>query len=499
MNSTEDFDYKKYLLLVSKKKYLFVILALTIMTGVVITSYLLPKRYEAKCTVFIEKSVIGELVKGIAVSPSFEDKLKVLAYTMKSRNLLLKVFDDLGFDFNKQGDSQQEKMVRNFQGRTDIKLKDSEGLFIVSYSDNDPRIARDFVNALVHRYVTENSASKRAESNDASRFLGEQITTIKARLEEAESRTNSYKQDKGSVLAQNEGVVLAEIGEAQQRLNDLSIKRRQLENMQSLAKKNDPLNAKLAGLQKKQQELGLVYTDTHPELIATKNEIASIKEQLQQGSAKEDLAAVTAPEVEKITMELNSLHEAENNQKSLIASKRSLLRNIPAARTGLDELEREKNSQKNLYEQLVARYGQSEVSQQMEVQDKATIFRIVDPAILPTKPFSPQRVKIILLGIVGGLLASFGFLVLLDHLDTSVRNVETLRSLGVPVLAVVPTIDNPSELQAVRKIDLWFYSIAGACFLLILATVPLELLRDLSIDAFNSADIKMYLSTLTLK
>lgn len=499
MNNTEDFDYKKYLRLVSKKKYLFVILALMIMTAVVITSYLLPKRYEAKCTVFIEKGVISELVKGIAISPSFEDKLKVLAYTMKSRNLLLKVFNDLGFDFNKQGEGLQEKMVRNFQGRTDIKMKDSEGLFIVSFSDKDPRVARDFVNALVHRYVVENSASKRAESNDASRFLGDQITTIKAKLDEVESRANSYMRDKGSVLAQNEGAVLAEIDEAQQKINDLAIKRRQLENMQNLAKKNDPLQAKLAGLQKKQRELEVIYTDNHPEIVGTKNEIASIKEQLKLGSAKDDLAAGNALEVEKITMELNSLRETERNQKRLIASKQSLLRSIPAARTGLDELERERNSQKSMYEQLVARYGQSEMSKQMDVQDKATTFRIVDPAILPTKPFSPQRVKIILLGIVGGLVASFGFLVLQDHLDTSVRNVESLKSLGVPVLAVVPIIDNPFEREALRKRDYWFYCITGLCFLFILATVPLEMLRDLSIDVFNTADFKTYLTNLNFK
>ena len=145
-------------------------------------------------------------------------------------------------------------------------------------------------------------------------------------------------------------------------------------------------------------------------------------------------------------------------------------------------MERERNSQKYLYEQLVARYGQSEVSKQMEVQDKATTFRIVDPAILPTTPYSPQRVKMILFGIVGGLLTSFGFLVLLDHLDKSVRNVESLKSLGIQVLAVVPTIENTLELEALRKRDYWFYGVVATCFLMILATVPLELMRYMSLD-----------------
>src|SRR5665647_185624 len=127
MNNTSEYDYKKYLHLINKKKYLFVILALLIMIGVVITSYLLPEKYEAKSTVFIEKSVISELVKGIAITPSFEDKLKVLAYSLKSRTLLLKVFNDLDLNVNKQSNGQLENMVREFQDKTDIKLKDKEG------------------------------------------------------------------------------------------------------------------------------------------------------------------------------------------------------------------------------------------------------------------------------------------------------------------------------------------------------------------------------------
>ena len=198
-------------------------------------------------------------------------------------------------------------------------------------------------------------------------------------------------------------------------------------------------------------------------------------------------------------MELKTLRDIEKNQRRFIASQQSILRSIPAVRTGLNELEQERNSQKNLYDQLIARYRQSEVSKQMEVQDKATTFRIVDPAILPTRPYSPQRVKIILLGIIGGIAASFGLLVLRDHLDKSVRNVDSLKSLGVQVLAVVPTIENQIELLSSRRRDYWFYGIAATCFMLILATVPLELMRYLSVDIFNVAEMKTHLNTLTLK
>lgn len=490
MQGSADYDYKKYLHLIAKKKYLFVSLALVIMAGVAGASFMLTERYEAKCTVFIEKSLISELVKGIGITSSSEDRLRGLAYTLKSRSLLLKVFEDLGLNTGKQNSEQLEKMVRGFQENTDVKLKDKEGLFIITFINENPRVARDYVNALVRRYIEENITSKREESYGATSFLSGQINSIKAKLEDAEARENSYRRDNGGVLAQSEVALLSDVAQAQQRIAELEIKRRQLETLQSMARRNDPLKAKLAVLKKRQQELGLVYTDIHPEVVEVNNEIAALTGQLQSGAARADSANDNSPELEKIAMELNSLRDAENNQRRFIASRQSLLRSIPAARSGLEELEREKNSQKLLYEQLVTRYGQSEVARQMEMQNKATTFRIEDPALLPDKPFSPNRVKIILLGIIGGVAASFGFLVLLDRLDKSVRNIESLKTLGVQVLAVIPAIENPAELQAARKRDCWFYGIAAVCFALILATIPLELLRPLSLDFLKSLTLK---------
>lgn len=500
MNNPDDMDYKKYLQLISKKKYLFVILALLIMSGVVITSYMIPERYEAKCTVFIEKSVISDLVKGIAITPSLEDKIRVLAYAMKSRTLLLKVFNDIDLNVGRQNNAQLEKTVKEFQDNTDVKVNGKEGLFVITFNSESPRVARDYVNALVRRYIEENITSKREESYGATDFLGEQIATIKAKLEEAENRINSYKREKGNVLAQDEASLLAAIGDAQQRIDEIVIKRRQLESLLGIAGKNDPLKGRLVALQKKQQELGLVYTDNHPEVIEIKNQIVAVKQQLKAGgAARAEMVDTPTVEMEKMSMELSSLRAAENNQRRLIASRQMLLQSMPAARTRLGELESERNSQKALYEQLVVRYGQSEVAKQMEVQDKTTTFRIVDLAVLPTKPYTPQRIKIILLGIVGGVAASFGFLVLLDRLDTSVRNVDSLKSLGIQVLAVVPTIENPVEMEAIRKRDYWFYGIAAACFMLILATIPLELMRSLSLDMFSSGEIKTQQNKLTLK
>src|ERR1039457_746567 len=131
--ASNEFDYKQYITLIKRNKKLCLISALTIMTIITLVSYLLPNKYQAKSIVFIEKSVIAELVKGLAVSPSVEDKIKALTYAINSRTLILKVLDELDLNLKKNGGAEQENLIREIQKNTEVTIR--EGLFIISYQD----------------------------------------------------------------------------------------------------------------------------------------------------------------------------------------------------------------------------------------------------------------------------------------------------------------------------------------------------------------------------
>lgn len=496
MSTTNEFDYKKYLILIGKNKKLFVITALVIMTVITSVSYFLPRKYEANSTVFIEKSVISDLVKGIAVTPSMEDKIKVLNYAITSRTLLLKVIDDLDLNVNKQNDAQLEELVAKFQKNTVIKLKNDENFFIISFTNENPRLARDYVNTLVRRYIEENVSSKREESYGATKFLSEQIEVYKEKMDKAEAEVNNFKTGKMGVIATDPAILQKEINDAQQKIDDMRLKLAQVESLRNQIKKNNPLQQKMLSLQKKLDDMLVEYTESYPEVIRLKTELHAVKEQLRRSTGS-DMSPAETQDLDRVEAEIKALKASVANQHAIISSNRSLLHNIPVAKATLDQLEREKNNQKNLYEQLVARHGQSEVSKQMEVQDKATTFRIVDPAIMPINPVSPNRVNIILMGIGAGLVSAFCLLILLDHLDQSVKTVDALKSFGLPILAIIPKMQNPAELLLQKKRDVKLYVIAGVYFSLILTVLLIEVLNSsLSNTFIDSIQIKQYLPNL---
>lgn len=478
--ASNEFDYKKYLNLLSKNKVLCIVVALSIMTITTVVSYLLPNIYEAKSTVFIEKSVISELLKGLTFTPSAEDKIKVLSYALNSRTLIAKVLDEL--DLKKGSEAEQEKQIKQMQDNTQIKIKDKEGLFIISFKDRSPKFARDYVNALVRRYIDENTSSKREESYGATKFVSEQLSTFKEKLDKSEDAANAFKSGSGSVASMDPSLLLKDINDSQQRLDDIRIRQTQLETAMAGLSKVSSAQSNMPALQKRLQELQLQYTDNYPEIQRVKEDIRALDEQLKsgQGAAK----PVDSPEYAKLASELRALRQAETNLSNNIARNRGLLHSIPAAKATLDSLERERNSQKALYEAMLARQGQSEVSKQMEVQDKSTVFRIVDPAVMPFKPVSPDRVKIILLGILAGIGGGFGLVVVRDQMDSTVKNVDMAKHFGFPVLAVIPRIEDPQLLVRQSKRDRKLYIAATLYFSLILAVLAVEIAGVTAISKF---------------
>jgi polysaccharide chain length determinant protein (PEP-CTERM system associated) len=470
MESSE-LNLKKYLGLFKKNKVLCIVSALAIMTGLTVKGYLLPNIYEARSTVFIEKGIISELMKGLTVTPSADEKIKVLSYALNSRTLIAKVLDEL--DLNKSDEAEQENQIKMMQDHTQIRIQDKEGLFVISFQDQSPKLARDYVNTLIRRYIEENTSSKREESYGAIQFVTEQLTDFKEKLQKSENAINTFKAGPGAIASMDQSLLYKDISDSLLRLDELRIRQAQLKTELTGLNKVSSAQSNILALQRRLQELQLHYTDSYPEIQSVKDDIRALKERLKSGQGI--YKPVDTPEYEKVASELGALRQAESNLSNNIARNRDLLQRIPAAKAKYDDLERERNSQKNLFEALLARQRTSEVSKQVEVQNKSTVFRIVDPAVLPIKPVGPDRVRIILMGILAGIGGGLGLVLLKDQMDSTVKNVDMAKHFGFPVLAVIPRVEDPLLLVRQAKRDLKLCIAASAYFSLILAVLVSEI------------------------
>ncbi len=220
----------------------------------------------------------------------------------------------------------------------------------------------------------------------------------------------------------------------------------------------DTRRLELKKLKKRLDYLLVHYTPDYPEVSKVKADIEALEEEIK--SSPQDPAGARGSV--RRSAEKSNVNPADSSD----------------VKTRLAELERERETNQRIYNELSAAYGISQVSAQAEIQDKVSKFRIVDPAILPIKPVKPNRIMIMLLGILAGVAGAFGFIMLLDISDKSVKSVGMLKNFGLPVL-VVPHILTPGELIQVRRRNAFFYGLSSLYVLLLAAVIVREVIKTL--------------------
>ncbi len=492
----------RYLKMVHKRQYLFMFTALAVMTAVAGYSFYLPKKYRADSTVFIERNVINNLIEGIAVTPDMDDRIRVLKYALLSRDIISKVLKELDWDAKAKNNAELQQMISALQDRTNLQVRKND-LFIVSIVDSDPQFAQDFINTLVSKYVEENLSAKREETYGANRFLDEQLVLFKARLDAAEDAIIEFRRKQGILHTSDENTVLAEIKGFRKEIENinltidtlkakkrrLSTQLREIEPTVTIFSEKFTEN-RIMQLQERMAQLLLAYTENYPEVIQLKAELEGLKARLEQNGPQDPTETETTsinPLYQEVTQklleveaEISSLETRRDRLGELAAEREEELQFVPETKKELAMLIQERDSHRKIYEQLLMRMGQSEVSKQMEISDKAATFRIVDPAVFPEKPVSPDMIKMFLLAVAAGLGCGFGVVFLLDSLDGSVKYVNQLDSLGVEILAVIPTITDQAASRRRLRRALFAYAFAGMYFCGLIGVMAWEVVRRMA-------------------
>ncbi|MGB5156578.1 MAG: hypothetical protein WBN77_03970 [Desulfobacterales bacterium] len=79
-------------------------------------------------------------------------------------------------------------------------------------------------------------------------------------------------------------------------------------------------------------------------------------------------------------------------------------------------------------------------------------FTLINPAGLPEKPVKPNILAILLIGLILGIVAGVGTVVLAEFSDQSVRTVDALAAAtSVTVLAGIPEITTAADINRARR------------------------------------------------
>jgi capsular polysaccharide biosynthesis protein len=115
------------------------------------------------------------------------------------------------------------------------------------------------------------------------------------------------------------------------------------------------------------------------------------------------------------------------------------------------ELMRDYTTLQAQYTNLLAKREDSRIAANLERRQIGEQFRLLDPARLPEKPFSPNRERINLMGLAAGLAVGLALIVLLEYRDSTFKTDDEISAvLSLPVLAVVPLMESVRDHRAAR-------------------------------------------------
>jgi len=278
-----------------------------------------------------------------------------------------------------------DKPERIFLGGVDVSIQLGTQIINVGYTSTDPIQAAKFANALVNTYIKEDVETRLGATKYASGWLKSELEELKKKLEDSENALNDY-------IRKNEIISIPDIEHRTQTILD-------------------GLKQEKVNLGNKITELSKRYRAKHPKMVALNTRLGAINKSID-----------------------------DETDKLLVLNDKRVQYSV---------LKRDVDSDKSLYEILLKRIKETEVSKDLET----TNIRIVDLADVPKAPSGTNPRRDIFMGALLGISLGCGFAFLLEYFDSTIKNaVDVEAYVKLPFLGYVPSAK--PELKAEKDIDM---------------------------------------------
>jgi len=225
---------------------------------------------------------------------------------------------------------------------------------------------------------------------------------------------------------------------------------------------------KLAELEVQQVTLAQKFTDKHPEVMGIRAAIEETKAKLNIEATR--VVSADSPSANPVHIALlQSKIQAEaeiaagNAQQvaiqGVIAQSEKELNKLPAKEQGLARVMRDAMVAQEIYVMLAKRHEEARISEVMQPTD----VQVIDVAVAPTNPISPNKKLNIMIAGILGLVIGLGLAFILEYMNTTVKTVEDVKQyLDLPVLGSIPDFANNMEAPKPRGIwDKWKQLFSG--------------------------------------
>jgi polysaccharide chain length determinant protein (PEP-CTERM system associated) len=473
-------------------------------------SRFLPSVYRSETLILVEQQKVPEQYVMANVTVDLQEQLQSMTQQILSRTRLEHIIEKFHLYTGQRQRLGPDGLVDQMRKDIQIQLVEAPGkrgqltAFRIIYSAPTPTLAQQVATQLTSLFIDENIQEQSQRAENTTDFLSSELNNARAGLAEQEAKVKQFKtRYLGELPSQMDGNVHV-LSSLQERYHNLSetVNRAQEQRlyMESLlaqyhavrtggetgADTLPSIERELSRMKADLSDMQTRYTEKHPDVIRLKGLIAKtekLKSDLAAQMAKppaeggqkppastSDLQAM-APMLQlegQLKANEREIQDARHEMQELqtqIAAYQSRLNVTPIREQQLTDLTRDYDQSKANYDSLLKKHMQSQLATNLEKRQQGNGFRIIDPPSFAHKPYSPNRVRFSLLGLIAGFLAGFGLLFLSEFLDDHIREEgEITRMTNVRVLAGIPHLSTPADERKQHRRRLLEWCGAGFIF-----------------------------------
>jgi polysaccharide biosynthesis transport protein len=475
--------------IVARRCWWILIPACIVSLAVIRASYLLPNHYRSEAIIFMAAPHISSEYVVPNDTTNTMEAIDAVTREVLSRARLLDIIDEFGL-------YPKQRMIGNAAlgalMRDDIEVlplsKNPErkpmNAFLIAFTANDPWTAQKVTNRLASLFIEQNEQTQQQIDTGTTSFLEEQLAAAQSDLDRQEAVLQNFKVKNLGHLPEQQSNNLQVYSGLQFQLQttqaDLARARQQHTYLMAMLSQYAPaasgeqssnaaaavpgslasLEEDLGRLRHQREDLLSRFSPQYPDVVAIDHRIADEEAELNKAASSikpatsdkpADTAAIRMP-LDPAAVQLRSQLQANememrDEQKQIeqiqtqISTYQQRLTLTPLLEQQLEELQRSYDLARQHYADLLNKKTQSELATKLAVRQSSEQFQIIDPASLPLKPSGPQRQKIALGGLAGGLVLGLALAFLVEARDRSFHAESEMRGyFPVPIIIGVPPL-----------------------------------------------------------
>jgi polysaccharide biosynthesis transport protein len=492
----------EYLKILRRRKWLIILPVIAVTAAVAWVVYRLPDVYESTTLIVVRPSTLPTSVVPTGTEDDITRQLNGIAQVVTSRSSLEPLVERYKlYAAERQRGEPMESVIAMM--RKDIKVEvntsrnDITNGFNITFRGRDPKVTQAVTSELAGKYISEQTRRQSTSGTAAKGFIDNQVRQTKEeldavdkqRLEFMTTHASSLPSQAESMVSQLSGLreqqkaLMSEIGRLQDRraaaINQLALVKKSTEDAKGRIAEDttDPkttlawsqLVTRKASLEGELTRLKQELREKHPDVISKQKEIDQVKQDMndmivewkQKIKEKEDrlknspdlTASSVASEIKLTEGEIKREQALLADNEQQIGSLVERINNVPGSEVQLGAIEREYQTKKAAYDQLLLQQQKITLNADAASQQQGESIEVVDPANLPSQPVAPKRFLLSGIGLVVGLGAGLLLTGIFEvpRLLTIQTSEDALHYTGLPVLISVPELLTPQEAKAIPR------------------------------------------------